>query len=178
MIGYRGDCRTAPGRFHLHTLRVRHSMTPRSYLGAAPGQTEARLWWSFATTGTSQERIKADQGFFRYDLHDYRCIAFFFHLTPVDEFSGPHVYVKSSHGRSRFGCCSARRDNAPMRRLPGGMEPRTSCRCVAPRVSDSPRILLVITKAPPPLRGDRLMLRVRYTINDDGSRSDRSPRTD
>jgi len=30
VIGYRGDCRIAPGRFHLYTLRVRHTMTPRS----------------------------------------------------------------------------------------------------------------------------------------------------
>jgi hypothetical protein len=46
------------------------------------------------TGGTAQ----ADQGF-HYDLDDYRCVAFFFHLTPVDEFSGPHVYVKGSHKR-------------------------------------------------------------------------------
>ena len=67
-----------------------------SYMGAPPGQVEARLWWSFVGDATSAERIKADQGF-HYDLHDYRSIAFFFHLTDVDEFSGPHVHVRGSH---------------------------------------------------------------------------------
>jgi hypothetical protein len=50
-------------------------------------------------------------------------------------------------GVSRFGCCSARRDNAPMRILRGSMEPTRSCRWVAPRASDSPRIRLDITRA-------------------------------
>jgi hypothetical protein len=71
------------------------------YMGAPAGQIETRLWWSFVADATSADRIKADQGF-HYDLHDYRSIAFFFHITDVDEFSGPHVHVKGSHTHKPF----------------------------------------------------------------------------
>ncbi len=166
-------CEAVRSISHDPTLRYLATL----YLGAEPGQIEARLWWSFATTGTSEERVKADQGF-HYDLHDYRCIAFFFHLTPVDDSSGPHVYVKSSHRRK------------PVRMLLGGSRQRSDEEILRQYGADNVMRLcgpagfgfasdpFGYHKGAPPLRGDRLMLRVRYTINDDGSRSDRSPRTD
>jgi hypothetical protein len=158
-----------------HDPTLRHLAT--RYLGAEPGQTEARLWWSFATNGTSEERLKADQGF-HYDLHDYRCIALFFHLTPVDEFNGPHVYVKGSHRRKPvrmlLGASRQHSDEDIVQRY-GAHNVMPLCGPAGFGFASDP---FGFHKGAPPLKGDRLMLRVRYTINDDGSRSDRSPRTD
>jgi hypothetical protein len=157
-----------------HDPILRHLAT--LYLGAEPGQIEARLWWSFATTGTSQERLKADQGF-HYDLHDYRCIAFFFHLTPVDEFSGPHVYVKGSHRRKPVRMllgASRQCSDEEMVRQYGAENVVALCGPPGFGFASDP---FGYHKGAPPLRDDRLMLRIRYTIHDDGSRSDRSPRT-
>ena len=144
-----------------------------SYMGAPPGQVEARLWWSFVGDATSADRIKADQGF-HYDLHDYRSIAFFFHLTDVDEFSGPHVHVRGSH------------THKPLRLLLGDTRQSSDEDIVKHYGPDN--VLTLCGRAgfgfatdpfgyhrgAPPLRGDRLILRLRFTINDDGSRVDKS----
>jgi len=144
-----------------------------SYLGAEPGQTEARLWWSFASNGTSEERVKADQGF-HYDLHDYRSIAFFFYLTPVDESSGPHVYVKGSHRwkpvRMLLGASRQCSDQEMVTRYGAG-NVVALCGPAGFGFASDP---FGYHKGAPPLKHDRLILRVRYTINDDGSRADRS----
>jgi hypothetical protein len=143
------------------------------YLGVEPGQTETRLWWSFASNATAAERVKADQGF-HYDLHDFRSIAFFFHLTDVDELSGPHIYVKGSHERK------------PLRMLLGPTRQCSDAEMIeqygAANVVSLPgppgfgfgSDPFGYHKGAPPVKGDRLMLRVRYTIYDDGSRVDLS----
>jgi len=147
-----------------------------SYMGAPAGQIEARLWWSFVSDATSAERIKADQGF-HYDLHDYRSIAFFFHISDVDEFSGPHMHVKTSHAHK------------PVRLLLGDTRQSTEEELVKHYGAENVATLCGAPgfgfatdpfgyhKGAPPLRKDRLILRVRFTINDDGSRVDRSTPT-
>ena len=144
-----------------------------SYMGAPAGQIEARLWWSFVGDATSAERIKADQGF-HYDLHDYRSIAFFFHLTDVDEFSGPHLHVKGSHThkplRLLLGDTRQSSDEDIVRRY-GADNVMTLCGSAGFGFATDP---FGYHKGAPPLRRDRLILRVRFTINDDGSRMDKS----
>lgn len=144
-----------------------------SYMGAPAGQIEARLWWSFVAEASSAERIKADQGF-HYDLHDYRSIAFFFHITDVDESAGPHIHVRGSHMHK------------PLRLLLGDTRQSTEEKLVK-HYGESNVMTLCgragfgfatdpfgYHKGAPPLRKDRLVLRVRFTIHDDGSRVDRS----
>jgi hypothetical protein len=145
-----------------------------SYLGTAPGQTETRLWWSFVGDATSAERVKADQNF-HYDLHDYRSIAFFFHLTDVDEFSGPHVHIRGSHVH-KPPLRLLRRDtrkssDEDMIRLYGAERIVTLCGPAGFGFATDP---FAYHKGASPVRTDRLMLRVRFTITDDGGRVDKS----
>jgi hypothetical protein len=144
-----------------------------SYMGAPAGQIEARLWWSFVAEASSADRIKADQGF-HYDLHDYRSIAFFFHITDVDESAGPHVHVRGSH------------THKPLRLLFGETRQSTEKELIKYYGADNMMTLcgragfgfatdpFGYHKGVAPLDKDRLILRVRYTINDVGSRVDRS----
>lgn len=145
-----------------------------SYLGAVPGQIETRLWWSFACDASSTDRLKADQGF-HYDLHDYRCIAFFFHLTDVDEWSGPHVHIRGSHVDKPIGLLfgdTRHGSDAEMIKQFGAENVVTLCGRAGFGFATDP---FAYHKGAPPLRNHRLMLRVRFTIHDDGSRVDRSP---
>jgi hypothetical protein len=144
-----------------------------SYMGAPPKQIETRLWWSFVGDATSAERVKADQGF-HYDLHDYRAIAFFFHLTDVDESSGPHVHVRGSHVhkpmRLLLGDTRQSSDEDMVRHY-GAENLVTLCGPAGFGFATDP---FGFHKGAPPQRGDRLILRVRFTITDDGSRVDKS----
>ena len=72
------------------------------YLNTKPVHLSTKLWWSYATEASLTERLNFAQVFFHYDLLDYRCLQFFFYLTDVDRFSGPHVYVRGSHQNKKF----------------------------------------------------------------------------
>jgi hypothetical protein len=148
-----------------------------SYLGTVPGQTETRLWWSFVGDATFAERVKADQRF-HYDLHDYRSIAFFFQLTEVDEFSGPHVHIRGSHvhkpPRRLLRRDTRQSSDEEMIRLYGAERFVTLCGPAGFGFATDP---FGYHKGAPPVNRDRLMLRVRFTITDDGSRVDRSSPT-
>lgn len=71
------------------------------YLGAPPVHVASELWWSFPVEGTPMEQLKAAQ-VFHYDLDDYRFIKFFFYLTDVDLYSGPHVLIRGSHKNKKL----------------------------------------------------------------------------
>jgi hypothetical protein len=163
------DCEAVRAISHDPVLRY----VAARYLGTDPGQTETRLWWSFVSDATSADRVKADQGF-HYDLHDYRSIAFFFHLTDVDDASGPHVHIRGSHVHKPLRLllgdqrqCS----DDDMVRLYGDDNIVTLCGPAGFGFATDP---FGYHKGAPPMNRDRLMLRVRYTIYDDGSRVDRS----
>lgn len=70
------------------------------YLEAQPVHQGNQMWWSFAGSSTYREQDKAAQCF-HYDLDDYRFLKFFFYLTDVDEQSGPHICVRTSHKRKK-----------------------------------------------------------------------------
>lgn len=73
------------------------------YLGAQARLIRTRLWWSFPTrTASESDKSLASLDKFHFDLDDWRMLKFFFYLTPVDETSGPHVYVRGSHSRRRL----------------------------------------------------------------------------
>jgi hypothetical protein len=144
-----------------------------SYMGAPAGQIEARLWWSFVADASSADRIKADQGF-HYDLHDYRSIAFFFHITDVDEMSGPHVHVRGSHTHKPLRLLlgdSRQSTEEDLIKHYGAENMMTICGGPGFGFATDP---FGYHKGAAPLAKDRLILRVRFTINDDGSRVDKS----
>jgi hypothetical protein len=144
-----------------------------AYMGAPPGQIEARLWWSFVGDATSADRVKADQGF-HYDLHDYRSIAFFFHITDVDASSGPHVHIRGSHTHKPIRLLlgeTRQSSDEDMVKHYGAHNLVTLCGPAGFGFATDP---FGYHKGAPPVGRDRLILRVRFTINDDGSRVDRT----
>lgn len=72
----------------------------RRYLGGEARLITTRLWWSFPTKAASDaDKRLASQDRYHFDLDDWRMLKFFFYMLPVDESSGPHVYVRGSHNR-------------------------------------------------------------------------------
>ena len=70
------------------------------YLGGQARLSSTRIWWTFPTKRASEaEKRLASQDEYHFDLLDWRMLKFFFHLKPVDEGGGPHVYVRGSHRR-------------------------------------------------------------------------------
>ncbi|MEO5758263.1 MAG: hypothetical protein ABIQ51_15545 [Mesorhizobium sp.] len=70
------------------------------YLGGQAKMITTRVWWSFPTGGVSDaEKNLASLGKYHFDLDDWRMLKFFFYLVPVDDGTGPHVYVRGSHRR-------------------------------------------------------------------------------
>ncbi len=66
------------------------------YLGADPVFLTSEIAWSFPTSTSMYEQMKAAQ-VYHYDIDDYRSIKFFFYLTDVTEESGPHVCMLNTH---------------------------------------------------------------------------------
>lgn len=66
----------------------------RDYLGPKAKIISTRLWWSFPTEAASEPREML-----HFDLDDWRMLKFFFYITPVDDASGPHLYLRGSHKR-------------------------------------------------------------------------------
>ncbi len=72
------------------------------YLGRRPKHSDHRLWWSLANNVTDEHaRVRSGQEF-HYDLDDYRTISFFFYLTDVDTLGGPLVFIKGSHKKKKL----------------------------------------------------------------------------
>jgi hypothetical protein len=70
------------------------------YLGGQARLSSTRIWWTFPTKRASEAQKRlASQDEYHFDLLDWRMLKFFFHLKPVDEGTGPHVYVRGSHRR-------------------------------------------------------------------------------
>jgi hypothetical protein len=70
------------------------------YLGGHARLSSTRIWWTFPTKRASEAQKRlASQDEYHFDLLDWRMLKFFFHLKPVDEGTGPHVYVRGSHRR-------------------------------------------------------------------------------
>jgi hypothetical protein len=62
------------------------------YLGCRPTLSSVGLRWSFPSAGAPSEVQR-----FHRDPDDWRFLKLFVYLTDVDEWSGPHVYVRGSH---------------------------------------------------------------------------------
>lgn len=71
------------------------------YLGGQARVITTRVWWTFPVGQAASEADKrlASLDKYHFDLDDWRMLKFFFYLTPVDETSGPHAYVRGSHKR-------------------------------------------------------------------------------
>jgi hypothetical protein len=74
------------------------------YLGYRPRQAKPRLFWSFVTPFTEEQRIKVGQTiFFHFDVDGYNFSYANFYLTDVDSKSGAHVMMKGTHKKKPLG---------------------------------------------------------------------------
>ncbi|BAU66903.1 hypothetical protein STA3757_43090 [Stanieria sp. NIES-3757] len=70
------------------------------YLQVTPIYMGARLWWSHADAPPYD--FKRAGQVFHYDIDDYRALRFFFYLTDVDKSCGPHVIIRGSHTHKKW----------------------------------------------------------------------------
>ena len=56
----------------------------------------SQIWYTFP----QESKAKHHNFGFHYDIDDYRFLKFFFYLDDVDENTGPHVIIESSHKES------------------------------------------------------------------------------
>jgi hypothetical protein len=73
-----------------------------AYLGCKPTLSSVGVRWTFP----SAKGAARFQGFHR-DVDDWRFLKLFIYITDVDEGSGPHTFVRTSH-RSAFGVTAPR----------------------------------------------------------------------
>jgi hypothetical protein len=67
-----------------------------AYLGCPPTIYSLNAWWSFAQSGTP---ARYSQSLHR-DYEDLRFVTLFMYLTPVDDKTGPHRYIRHSHDKA------------------------------------------------------------------------------
>lgn len=66
----------------------------QNYLKAKPVLDIIGMWWH---TAYQKEPDSSSAQFFHFDMDRIRWLKFFIYLTDVDDESGPHAFVKSSH---------------------------------------------------------------------------------
>jgi hypothetical protein len=141
------------------------------FLGCIPLNSENRLWWSFAENVPEEERFKYAQSL-HFDLEDYRCLRFFFYLTDVGEFDGPHVCVRGSHNRKKLSHLLSihRRKNEPdVIDYYGNHNVVTITGSAGFGFAEDP---FCMHKGLTPVLHNRLILQIQYSMNCYGSGSD------
>jgi hypothetical protein len=68
-----------------------------SYIGVKPSIDNIDLWYSFPTS----EKPKEAENFHR-DTDSPKFLKLFIYLTDVDQYSGPHSYIKATHKSNKF----------------------------------------------------------------------------
>lgn len=66
------------------------------YLKVPPKLMSVNMWWTFPVDASAEDKARHAH-VFHFDLDDVKFIKFFFYLTDVDGFAGPHVYVRTSN---------------------------------------------------------------------------------
>jgi len=91
-----------PAVMKLRNDEALHSIAS-AYLGQKAIIMRTRMWWSFPADRISEADLhQAAQNRFHFDIDGWRTLKFFFYLTPADEGSGPHQYIRGSHRRRRL----------------------------------------------------------------------------
>jgi hypothetical protein len=70
----------------------------RRYLGYNPRHLDIRLQWSFVTSSSDAERLRASQTVdYHFDVHHYNFVYANYYITDCDAKSGAHAMVLGSH---------------------------------------------------------------------------------
>lgn len=137
------------------------------YLAAEnPCYLTSEIAWSFPAPTSLFEQLKAAQ-VFHYDIDDYKCIKFFFYLTDVDEFSGPHACIRKSHRHKKFmhqviGQRCASISDERLIDIYGEENVETIC---GPSGFGFVEDIFCFHKGVPPQKNIRLLLQLEYTMN-------------
>ena len=135
------------------------------YFETAPVLLGSQIWWTFFTGATPEGRMRGSYQF-HYDLDDYSCLKFMFYLKDVDAHNGPHVCVKGSHRKKKLRhqwslvretsdqdimeCYGHEKIVTIYERAGVGFVEDTSC----------------FHKGVLPVNGDRLVLEIKFGLND------------
>ena len=140
----------------------------RKYLQTEPVLIGVRMWWSFVGPADEDEQMKSAQGF-HYDIDGYRGLTFFFYLTDVGLFNGPHVYVRGTHVKKAskhvVSLYKGRSDDE-IDQSYGKERQVVSC---GPAGSGFAEDIFGFHKGLHPESGDRLIVQLRYGLRDYGT---------
>lgn len=140
------------------------------YLEKEPIHQGNQLWWSFAGESSDWERRQNAQ-MFHYDLDDYKFLKFFFYLTDVDEKSGPHICVRSSHKHKKLShtLLRKREEDKDIINYYGEDSLVTICGKAGFGFVEDP---LCFHKGLTPTERDRLLLQIEFATTDYGMQND------
>ncbi|MEG3858155.1 hypothetical protein [Microcoleus sp. herbarium12] len=141
------------------------------FLGAEPVHMGSEISWSFPVPAENHVQQREAAQVFHYDLDDYRFIKFFFYLTDVDMFSGPHTYVSGTHKGKKLmhqviGTRCADIDDEKIVEHYGDRNVINICGKAGFGFVENP---LCFHRGTQPIKKARLMLQLEYTINDYGN---------
>jgi phytanoyl-CoA dioxygenase PhyH len=137
----------------------------RDYFQCEPVWTGTRVWWSYATNASEDERRAFGQAF-HYDVDDYLALNVFIYLTDVDMDAGAHVFVRGSHRfkRLRHLLRPVRtRTDEEIEQVYGKGRVESLCGPAGFGFVEDP---FCFHKALHPHRSDRLVLQVRFALRD------------
>lgn len=125
------------------------------YLGCTPTLSSLGVRWSFPNSGT----LVRTQSFHR-DIDDWRFLKLFIYLTDVDEDSGPHSYVRTSHASS-FGWRARAYAEGELKRRFG---PDKIATITGPRGTAFVADTIGVHRGLPPTTRPRLVLQAQYSL--------------
>lgn len=132
------------------------------YLGYQPPKADIRLFWSFVSNLTEDERRRQFQTIdYHVDIHDFNFCYAHFYLTDTDARSGAHVMVRGSHTRKPLTWLigSARKSDAQIASRYASQDVLT---IEGPAGTGFLEDTSCYHKALPPLERQRLLLQIRY----------------
>jgi hypothetical protein len=115
------------------------------------------------------EQLKAAQ-VFHYDLDDYRFIKFFFYLTDVDLYSGPHVLIRGSHKNKKLShqLLGVRCASKPDEDIVGCYGAENLVTICGPAGLGFAEDATCFHKGTLPTQKERLLLQIEFAINNYG----------
>ncbi|MBD2343430.1 hypothetical protein [Anabaena subtropica] len=139
------------------------------YLNVQAIYVGTRLWWSFAGDKELINQHNFGQSF-HYDLDDYKHLCFFFYLVDVDIYTGPHICIRGSHKNKKLSYLFL--FNSPKSIADQDIIDYynfesliTICGKSGFGFAEDP---FCIHKGMNPINKDRLILQIRFSINDYG----------
>ena len=126
-----------------------------AYIGCKPTLSSLGVRWSFPAAES-----KAHFQNFHRDIDDWRFLKLFIYLTDVDEHSGPHCYVRTSHRRGFVW----RAHDYPPNEVEAAFGRDKLETVVGPRGTTFIADTLGVHRANAPRRAPRLILQAQYSI--------------